>query len=100
MAGRVYGGEHTTCPLCGMPVTMAASERRDLDGAVVAAVVVTDPGTFHAHVRDVHPDRWAHLVELRRKMNGNPFIGGSPRRVDGVLLRPGEDVGNLGSAVA
>ena len=59
------------------------------------AVVVTDPGTFHEHLRDVHPEQWAESCEARRKMNANPFFGGMPRKVDGTFLRAGEDVGDI-----
>jgi hypothetical protein len=94
---KTYGGERTSCPLCDAPVTLPRSEHHDLDGGMIKALVVTDNGTFHAHVRDAHPERWAELVEMQRQVNANQFIGGMPRRVDGTFLRAGEDVGNLGS---
>lgn len=96
-----YGGDQVTCPLCDAPLTMPRSEQQHIDqGAVQAiAVIVTDPGTAHAHIRDVHPERWAELCEMQRQVNANPYIGGMPRRVDGTFLRPGEDVGNLEAGV-
>lgn len=97
---EVYGGKQHDCPRCGQPLTTARTEHRDIGGDAIMAIVITDPGTAWPHIRDAHPDWWAQLVRARRAMNENPFIGGSKRRVDGVFLRPGEDVGNLGSAVA
>jgi hypothetical protein len=85
------------CPLCGTPVTMPQTERVDnLGGDVlVSAVVVTDPGTAHAHVRDSHPDKWAELCEMQCRVNASPFISAMQRKVNGTFLRPGEDVGDL-----
>jgi hypothetical protein len=96
-----YGGEQYDCPLCGAPVTMPRSEQRHIDDGAVQAitVTVTDPGTAHAHIRDVHPERWAQLCEQQRQVNANQRIGAWPRRVDGAFLQPGEDVGNLGSGI-
>ncbi len=74
---------------------MPTLEDRENDHGIALAVVVTDPGTAWHHVRDEHPERWAELCEARRKMNANPFIGGSPRKVNGTFLRTGEDVGEL-----
>ena len=85
-----------TCPLCGAPVTMPRTQRiDDLGGDVLAsAVVVTDPGTAHAHVRDEHPEKWAELCEMQRRMNESGRYG-MPRKVSGTFLRAGEDVGDL-----
>lgn len=81
------------CPLCGDPVTMPRTENREDEFAIY--VVVTDPGTWHAHHRDAHPESWAQACEMQRKMNANPYIGGMPRKVNGTFLRAGQDVGDL-----
>lgn len=96
-----YGGTQYDCPRCGTPVTMPTREQRHIDdGATQAiAVVVTDPGTAHAHIRDAHPELWAQLCEQQRQLNASPYMPGMPRRVDGAFLRPGEDVGNLRSDI-
>ena len=86
-------GALDTCPACGADVEHATTETRHDDFA--SYVVVTDPGTAWAHLRDQHPGIWAELCEARRKMNANPFIGGSPRKVDGTFLRAGEDVADI-----
>lgn len=81
------------CPACGADVEHATTETRHDDMA--SYVVVTDPGTAWAHLRDQHPDIWAEMCEARRKMNANPFIGGMARKVDGTFLRAGEDVADI-----
>jgi hypothetical protein len=73
---------------------MPRTENREFDGGMVFAVVVTHPGTFHAHVRDAHPEQWARSCEMTRRMNANPYIGILPRKVNGTIMRPGEDVGD------
>lgn len=83
-----------TCPFDGTPLTLPTLEERELDGGMVHAVVVTDPGNVSRHLRDEHPAMWARMCEQQRRMNANPFIGGMPRKVDGTFLRPGEDVGD------
>lgn len=85
--------EVVKCPACGVDVEMPATA--EVETGMTFAVVVTDPGTFYAHVRDEHPERWEQSCEARRRMNANPFIGGMPRKVDGTFLRPGEDVGDI-----
>lgn len=94
---RVLTGEQVTCPLCSAELTMPTTEERFLDDGMVFAIAlsVTDPGTAHHHVRDEHPEKWAELCEMQRRVNANPNIGGSPRKVDGTFLRAGEDVGDL-----
>lgn len=86
-------GAVVNCPLCDAEVTMPSHEKRENDFA--SYVVVTDPGTFHDHLRDAHPDYWAEACERQRKFNANPFIGSMPRKVNGTFLRAGEDVGDL-----
>jgi hypothetical protein len=81
------------CPVCGVPVEMPVTETAEADGML--AVVVTDPGTAWAHVRDAHPEEFTRMCEARRKMNANEFIGAMPRKVDGTFLRPGEDVADI-----
>ena len=49
---------------------------------------------FPLAVRKAAPEKWAELCDMQRKVNANPFIGGSPRKVDGTFLRAGEDVGD------
>jgi len=83
--------ETVTCPLDGAELTMPVTEQRE-DGICIA-MVVTDPGTVHRHIRDEHPDLWSDLCDARRKLNANPFLGGMPRRVDGCFLQHGQDVG-------
>jgi hypothetical protein len=87
----VADGRTVTCPLDGTPLTLPTTESREDDAGII--VVVTDPGTVHAHIRDEHPAMWARLREARERMNASPFIGGTPRRVDGTLLLGGRDVG-------
>jgi hypothetical protein len=82
-----------TCPLDGEPLTMPVTEQRMDD--FCAYVIVTDPGTVHAHIRDAHPERWQEMCDFQRKWNANPFNRGMPRRVDGCFLHDGEDVGYL-----
>lgn len=100
--GRQIVGRTAECPMCGAELTMPTTEERTLygDARFAIAVVVTDPGTVHRHVRDEHPEKWAELCEAQRKMNANPFIGGSPRKVDGTFLRAGEDVGTIAAIEA
>jgi len=86
-------GAVVKCPKCGTEVTMPSHGERQDDSAFY--VVVTDPGTFHRHLRDAHPEEWARVCEMQRKVNANPFIGGMPRKVNGTFLRAGEDVGDL-----
>ena len=62
---------------------------------MACAVVVTDPGNVHSHIRDRHPEAWAAACEARRKLNANPFIALMPRKVDGTLMRAGEDVSDI-----
>lgn len=81
------------CPACGAEVERPVMETREDDFCTY--VVVTDPGTSWAHLRDQHPEVWAQMCEARRKMNANPFIGGMPRKVDGTFLRAGEDVADI-----
>lgn len=87
------GGTREKCPACGADVERPTMETRQDDFA--SYVVVADPGTSWEHLRDHHPDIWAQMCEARRKMNGNPFIGGMPRKVDGTFLRAGEDVADI-----
>lgn len=87
--------ETATCPLDGTHLTLPEHERREFDGGMVLALVVTNPGTIHRHIRDEHPERWAEMCERQRKWNANPMPGFHlPRKVDGTLLRLGEDVGD------
>jgi len=65
------------------------------EDGMASYVVITDPGTAWAHVRDQHPGVWAQMCEARRKMNASPFIGGMARKVDGTFLRAGEDVADI-----
>lgn len=81
------------CPACGAEVERPVMETRE-DG-MASCVVVADPGTSWAHLRDEHPGIFAEMCEARRKMNANPYIGGMPRRVDGCFLRDGEDVSDI-----
>jgi hypothetical protein len=81
-----------TCPLDGAVLTLPVNERRELDGGVATAMVVTDPGTVHRHLRDEHPVRWAELCDFQRKWNASGLA--MPRKVDGTFLRAGEDVGD------
>jgi hypothetical protein len=81
------------CPLDGTALTLPVTERCDLpDGGI--AMVVTDPGTFHRHMRDTHPERWEEACERQRQMNANPNITFMPRKVDGTFLLDGQDVGD------
>jgi hypothetical protein len=87
--------ETVTCPLDGQVLTLPVHEQREIDGGIAIALVVTDPGTVHRHIRDAHPERWAELCEFQRKWNASPVPGFHlPRKVDGTLLRTGEDVGD------
>lgn len=92
MSFAALTGQQVRCPACGEEVTLPTNET--IDDGMVLAVVVTDPGTFHGHVRGQHREAWERMCEARRQMNANPFIGGMPRKVDGTFLRPGEDVGD------
>jgi hypothetical protein len=83
--------ETVTCPLDGAVLTLPVTETREND--MCTAVVVTDPGTVHRHIRDEHPERWQEICEARQKMNASPFIFGMPRRADGCFLEDGQDVG-------
>lgn len=85
-------GAVVNCPKCGTEVTLPSHEERQDDFAFY--VVVTDPGTFHYHLRDAHPDFWAWSCEHRRWMNQSGRFG-MPRKVSGTFLRAGEDVGDL-----
>ena len=85
----------TKCPACGAGIEMPRTEEREFADGMISAVVVTDPGTFHTHLRDAHPDFWAESCELQRAFNANRFIGAMPRKVDGTFLRPGEDVSDI-----
>ena len=51
--GDVSTADTVTCPLDGEVLTMPTTEQRVDD--FCAYVVVTDPGTAHAHIRDAHP---------------------------------------------
>ncbi len=81
------------CPACGADIEHPTLETRQDD--FVSYVVVTDPGTAWAHLRDQHPDVWAEMCEARRKMNANPYIGILNRKVDGTIMRSGEDVSDI-----
>jgi hypothetical protein len=67
----------TACPACKLPVTLPRTEAVEAGNGTLA-FFVTDPGTFHAHLRDAHPDLWAHMCEMRRRMNTSPRIGRVP----------------------
>jgi hypothetical protein len=77
------------CPVCGAPVEVPETEALDSG----RRVTVGDPGTIYTHLRDAHPEKWAELLQLQRAVNAR--IDPVPRKVDGTLLRPGEDVGDI-----
>jgi hypothetical protein len=54
---------------------------------------VGDPGTMYTHLRDAHPERWTEALQAQRVVNA--YIDPVPRKIDGTLLRPGEDVGDI-----
>ena len=84
-----------TCPLDGAVLTMPTHEQQEINDGMVLALVITDPGTMHRHIRDEHPERWAEMCEFQWKWNANPLPGfHMPRKVDGTLLLAGEDVGD------
>jgi hypothetical protein len=56
-------------------------------------VTVGNPGTMYTHLRDAHPERWAEALQAQRVVNA--YIDPVPRKIDGTLLRPGEDVGDI-----
>lgn len=84
--------KQVACGLCGAEVTTARPERRHLGDSTFTFVVAT-PGTAFAHIRDKHPEWWATMCRVTRNLNRYRML---PRRVDGALLRRGEDVGALG----
>jgi hypothetical protein len=95
-SASAYDGSMTgtvTCPLDGETLTLDVTEQRQ-DGFCFY-VVVTEKGSIHAHMRDAHPRWWSEQCELQRAMNANPYVTFMPRKVNGCLLLPGEDVGDL-----
>ena len=56
-------------------------------------VTVGDPGTIDTHLRDAHPERWTEALKAQRVVNA--YIDPVPWKIDGTLLRPGEDVGDI-----
>ena len=78
-----------TCAEDGFVLRAPVTEVRELDGCL--AVVITDPGNAGQHMREAHPELWAEMCDLRRRMNASGRYG-LPRKVDGSFLRPGEDV--------
>lgn len=85
------GGHALRCPLDGTELTAPLMESAHTDPGV-AAIVVTEPGTVHRHIRDAHPDLWQQMREQQRVHNERGT--GMPRRADGCFLGPGEDVGD------
>jgi hypothetical protein len=77
------------CAFCDAPIEVPVTERPD-SGRVVT---VGDPGTIYAHLRDAHPERWTEALQAQRVVNA--YIDPVPRKIDGTLLRPGEDVGDI-----
>lgn len=84
--GHVKSGK---CALCDAPIEVSVTERLD-SGRVVT---VGDPGTIYTHLRDAHPERWTEALQAQRVVNA--YIDPVPRKIDGTLLRPGEDVGDI-----
>ena len=72
--------ETVSCPLDGITLfTMPIRAARDLpDGGV--ALVVTDPGTMHRHLRErLPPGTLGEACERQRRMNANPSQACRPR---------------------
>ena len=84
----------TRCPLCGDPVSLGTP--RQIDAGTVMAVVI-EGDTWHPHLRDQHPAEWVQACEQRRLLNATlgARMGAMPRKVNGAIMRAGEDVGDL-----
>lgn len=77
------------CPLCEAPIELPVTETTDWG----RTVTIGDPGTIYSHLREAHPDRWAEALQAQRVVNA--YIDPVPRKIDGTLLLPGEDVGDI-----
>jgi hypothetical protein len=87
--GRVNVKKMAKCALCDAPIEVPETETTDWG----RSVRVGDPGTLYTHLREAHPDRWAEICQAQRAVNA--LIDPVPRKIDGTLLLPGEDVGDL-----
>jgi hypothetical protein len=75
------------CPLCGAPIEVPWAIDVERDTHVI------DPGNLYIHLREAHPERWAEVCQAQRAVNA--LIDPVPRKIDGTLLLPGEDVGDI-----